>query len=257
MRTQRLKSMMEQPVVIQLYMCLWSCTRCMAPACGQCACGENLCETCAAFHTCYANLAYGDSLTGTPVESPRSVPEVVSCTGGSGDIIEVSSESNDLYHSVHSVWSKTFGALVRVDQNVFVRVRYMDRLTRVYIYNSSDDEPRQWGAQDDWRKLALEFNWDVAGLVLINISRQRCCVYYSGSPPEFVDIRSALDLLSKNVSIFAFAQRTQGESVEYAHVEVWRHPGEAMRPKRKLIDRTLDRIFKVITERYDVRFYRE
>jgi hypothetical protein len=82
-------------------------------------------------------------------------------------------------------------------------------------------------------------------------------VYYSGSPPEFVDIRSALDLLSKNVSLFAFAQRTQGESVEYGHVEVWRHPGEAMRPKRKLIDRTLDRIFKVITERYDVRFYRE
>ncbi len=105
--------------------------------------------------------------------------------------------------------------------------------------------------------MALELNWDVAGFVVINVSRQRCCVYYSGSPPEFVDIRSALDLLSWSTALFAFAQRSQGESVEYAHVEVWRHPGESLRPKRRLIDRTLDRIVKVITERYDVRFYRE
>ncbi len=96
----------------------------------------------------------------------------------------------------------------------------------------------------------------VSGFVVINVSRQRCCIYYPGSPPEFVDIRSALDLLSRNTALFAFAQRSQGES-SYAHVEVWRHPGEALRPKRKLIDRILDRIVKVITERYDVRFYRE
>ncbi len=151
-------------MAIPLYMCYWQipCVRCMAPACGQCACGENLCETCAAFHTCYANLAFGDSLSGTPVESPRSVPEVVSCTGGSCDIIEVSSETNDLFHSVHSVWSKTFDALVRVDQHIFVRVRYMDLLTRCYLYNA-EEEPRQWGAQDDWKRLALELNWDVGG----------------------------------------------------------------------------------------------
>ena len=139
----------------------------MAPACGQCACGENLCETCATFHTChYANLAFGDSLAGTPVESPRSVPEVVASTGGSDDIIEVSSDTNDLYHSVHNAWSKSFDALVRVDQHVFVRARYMDRLTRCYLYNT-DEEPRQWGAQDDWKRLALELNWDVSASTAI------------------------------------------------------------------------------------------
>ena len=246
-------------MAIPLYMCYWQvpCTRCMALAFGNCVCGENLCETCAAFHTCYANLAFGDSLSGTPAESPRSVPEVVvSCTGGSCDIIEVSSDTNDLYHSIHSVWSKTFDALVRVDQHIFVRVRYMDLLTRCYLYNP-DEDPRQWGAQSDWKRLSLDLNWDVAGFVVINVSRQRCCVYYPGSPPDFVNINSALDLLSRSTALFAFAQRSQGESVEFAHVEVWRHPGEAMRPKRKLIDRTLHRIIKVITERYDVRFYRE
>ena len=114
-----------------------------------------------AFHTCYVNLAFGDSLSGTPAESPRSVPEVVvSCTGGSCDIIEVSSDTNDLYHSIHSVWSKTFDALVRVDQHIFVRVRYMDLLTRCYLYNA-EEEPRQWGAQGDWKRLSLELNWDV------------------------------------------------------------------------------------------------
>ena len=109
----------------------------------------------------------------------------------------------------------------------------MDLLTRCYLYNS-DEDPRQWGAQDDWKRLALELNWDVAGFVVINVSRQRCCVYYPGSPPDFVNIRSALDLLSRNTALFAFAQRSQSESVEFAHVEVWRHPGEAMPPKRKL-----------------------
>ena len=172
------------------------------------------------------------------------------------DIIEVSSDTNDIFHLVYSVWSKTFYALVRVDQHVFVRVRYMDLLTRCYLYNP-DEDPRQWGAQSDWKRLSLDLNWDVAGFVVINVSRQRCCVYYPGSPPDFVNINSALDLLSRNTALFAFAQRSQGESVEFAHVEVWRHPGEAMRPKRKLIDRTLDKIVKVITERYAVRFHRE
>ena len=92
--------------------------------------------------------------------------------------------------------------------------------------------------------------------MVINVSRQRCCVYCPGSPPEFIDIRSALDILSRNAALFAFAQRSHGEC-SFAHVEVWRHPEESVRPKRKLIDRTLNRIVKVITERYDVRFYRE
>ena len=116
-------------------------------------------------------------------------------------------------------------------------------------------------ASNTWKRVSIAiftntYATKVSGFVVINVSRRRCCIYYPGSPPEFDDIRSALDLLSRNTALFAFAQRSQGES-SYAHVEVWRHPGEAMRPKRKLIDRTLDRIVKVITERYDVRFYRE
>ena len=38
----------------------------------------------------------------------------------------------------------------------------MDLLTRCYLYNA-EEEPRQWGAQDDWKRLALELNWDVGG----------------------------------------------------------------------------------------------
>ena len=81
----------------------------MSPACGQCVCGENLCETCAAFHTSYANVWFGDSLTGSPVESPRNVPEVVvSSTGGSSDIIEVSSDTNDLFQTLCTEWKISF-----------------------------------------------------------------------------------------------------------------------------------------------------
>ena len=49
-----------------------------------------------------------------------------------------------------------------------------------YLYNA-EEEPRQWGAQGDWKRLSLELNWDVGGsmatVVDENAGTIDMCVY--------------------------------------------------------------------------------
>ena len=102
--------------------------------------------------------------------------------------------------------------------------------------------------------------WDVMGIVVINLTRQKCMVYRSGQTPELLgDCTSMVQWLRSYSAALGILQRTVEESrVEYCQFEVWWSLGERCRPRSKAIDKVLNRLTKIIIDKFhNVSFWRQ
>jgi len=238
------------------------CSVCFAPAdyYGRCPlCNLAHCQYCSAFHACpFGPAGFEDSPASSPRNSQHSQPEVTTTeTAEATDDIK-GEASNDLYVRLNDLWRQTWGPLTLVDKHCFLRVRYLHQLSNMLIYttNVEEESPRQWGLQSDWKKILLYLNWDITGLVIINIGRQKCMLLMPGQlSPDFVDIDAGLKRLCLDPNFLGFAERHKDGYSQFACVEAWRHPNEQCRPKN--LDRKLQRVMKVICERFDVRYWKE
>ncbi len=251
---------------MRLFYMQYPCVLCQSPAeHGPCVCGQYLCPMCMPYHVCVAldvNLVdFEDSRYGSEPATPRSVPEEekpVCSTGGSEEFGEAGGEASHLFAKLRDVCDQAPGSLIQVDDRFYVQMRYLWSLSRCYVYDDSEDSDwRQWGCPRDWKRLLRHLEWDLVGLVIINMSRQKCAVYLPGQDPEFANLSSAMSWLVKRPAALGISQRSRDGRVEYSHFDVRRHPLETMRPKRKAVDRVLARLEKVIVDRFDdVRFWR-
>ncbi len=218
-------------MLIPLYYAYTPCASCLMCAdkgkCGTCT--LNLCSFCASFHDCSERGAFEDSRCPTPgthLESQQQQleDEAVSETASTF----TPPASNELYVRLMETWSKIWAPLVAVDLNIYLRVRHLQPLSTALIYESeAEAEPRQFGLQEDWKKLMWEMNWDATGFVVINLDRQRCALYIPGQTyPELVDIKRGLELLIYQRKMIGFGERRVDRWREFAHIEVWRHPDE-------------------------------
>ena len=105
---------------------------------------------------------------------------------------------------------------------------------------------------------AHRMNWDATAFVVFNLDRQRCALYIPGKQyPEFVQIKRGLELLIHERKMIGFGQRGVDGWSEFAHIEVWRHPEEGMRPTKKEISRSMLRLERSLRILFDVRFWKE
>ena len=136
-------------------------------------------------------------------------------------------------------------------------MKRLDHLSRCYIFE--ENEYRQFGCvQNDWQRLVKFLQWDIVGIIVLNITRQKALCYRAGQTPEFADINSALFWLRSFPTALGIMQRSRGEEIEYAHVEVWWDPQEGLRTKAaKVLEKVLIRLTKTIVDRFShVTFWR-
>ena len=216
-------------VPLMVYYSYTPCASCeMYADKGKCdTCTLNLCSFCASFHDCSGG-PFEDSRCPTPgnhLESQQPVEDGASSESAS---TFTPPASNELYVRLMDTWSKIWAPLVAVDEHIYLRVRHLQPLSTALIYDSeADAEPRQFGMQNDWKRLMFQMNWDATGFVVVCLNRQRCALFIPGQPyPDIIDIKRGLELLVNQRKMIGFGERVVDGWKEFAHIEVWRHPGE-------------------------------
>ena len=99
---------------------------------------------------------------------------------------------------------------------------------------------------------------NIAGIILINLTRQRCAVYDPGEPVYFEPLVDCLSWLASHKDVLGVLQRGKETNYEYALVDVTaRDHEERQRTKCQQIERLADRIGKVLVSCWaDVRFHK-
>ena len=238
------------------------------PACANCsremascaACGGQVClctpHVCAA-ETLIAGIDddFEDSPRGGASDDASTV--LVSGTGGMPDVGEAQPE---MYPMLNVLWSSSPGTFTYLADHTWARSKYLDQLSRCYTSDDGADEYRQFGStHKDWERLARYMQWDVLGIVVINLTRQKCMVYRSGETPELLgDCTSIVQWLRSYSATLGILQRSVEESrAEYCQFDVWWDLGERCRPRSKAIDKVLNRLTKTIIGKFhNVSFWR-
>ena len=206
------------------------------------------------------NNDFEDSICGEP--SPESEDElgfVVSSTGGSEEVCETSKKSHLLFSSLKSLWTVPPGSLHCLGERLWARSKYLDQLSRCYVFDDQEESYRQFGStQKDWARLAKYMHWDCVGIVVVNLNRQKCMIYRSGHTPEFGDCTSCVHWLRSFPSALGIMQRSSGDNaVEFAQFDVWYDPSEMLRPRTKTIEKIMNLVTKRIVDKFhNVSFWR-
>jgi len=128
---------------------------------------------------------YEDSPRGGGSDDASTV--LVSGTGGTSSADAAEHQPPEIYPKLNELWSAMPGTFIYLAEHTWARSKYLDQLSRCYTIDHGEDEYRQFGStQKDWERLARYMQWDVLGIVVINLTRQKCMVYRSGQTPELL-----------------------------------------------------------------------
>ena len=160
-------------------------------------------------------------MTGSPPPELEEETTPVADTGGSQEPSEATIAR--CYSKLRDLWAEPPGTLFPLDAHLWARMKRLDHLSRCYIFE--ENEYRQFGiVQNDWQRLVKFLQWDLVGIIVLNITRQKALCYQPGKTPAFADIDSALFWLRSFPTALGIMQRSRGEEIEYAHVELWWGP---------------------------------
>ena len=261
----------QWPIGVLYLGCPEPCCVCTFPSIGDCiVCGQPHCVAC--LHQCVAAAAprdedYADSAAGEYDEKQshadeEAAPEVVGRKDAPSSSADLGDESapcgKDVHVNILEAWRESRKAVTRIDETHAVAMKHLSSLSKCYL-PSEGGAWRQWGtSQGDWKKLLRVLDWDIAGIILINLTRQRCAVYDPGEPVYFEPLVDCLSWLASHKDVLGVLQRGKETNYEYALVDVTaRDHEERQRTKCQQIERLADRIGKVLVSCWDdVRFHK-
>ena len=207
-----------------------------------------------------ADLAFGEYNEKQTQADEEAAPEVVVSKAAPNPSADLSDESGQYGKDVHvnilEAWRESRKAVTRVDETHLVGgIKHLSSLSKCYL-PSDDGGWRQWGtSQGDWKKLLRVLDWDIGGIILLNLTRQRCAVYDPGEPVYFEPVNGCLEWLASHKDTLGVLQRGKETNYEFALVDVQDLREERTRTKSQQLERLADRIGKVLVSCWDdVRF---
>ena len=159
------------------------------------------------------------------------------------------------YDKLLQAWRQHMNSYTEVYKKHHVTFVPLPILSNICIH-SAHEGWRQWGCQRDWKILLRQLDWQYGGIIIINVSRQKCAVYFPGEPVYFgASVTASLSFLVKFESVVGiFMHTVQNYNDEYAlvHVSKFRPHGDAHIAKlRRAMEKQAECITKGVTDCYN------
>ena len=271
----------QWPIGLLYLGCPEPCFTCCSPCVGHCAaCKYPVCAACLHLrHPCttgttanppqdaadYADSEYEEKTTQPNIScdvEPESITEMMvprTATPHSSENYDECDQNT--YRNILGAWHiSQKSAVTKIDKTNFINIKHLSSLTKCFLPSEDEEGWRQWGtSQHEWKKLLRTLDWDITGLILINLTRQKCAVYDPGKPVYFEQLGSCLSWLASHKDVLGVLQRGKEGSYEYALMNVTQNLYEEIpRARCQQLYRLADRITKVVITRWDdVRFYKQ